>query len=145
MLSFSVAATAILEQLFNASDIAVVGNFTETGKNIAIAAVGANSSIISLFEAAIATVISNTISSILLLRCLIKTQESIHVEWRELRIDGKTLRQIMKIGLPAGIQSAVFAISNIVIQSSINSLGTVIMASSSAAYNIEISCFWRNE
>ena len=44
----------------------------------------------------------------------------------------------MRIGLPAGIQSAVFAISNIVIQSAINSLGTVVMAASSAAFNIEI-------
>ena len=48
------------------------------------------------------------------------------------------LRRILRIGLPAGIQSAVFAISNIVIQSAINSLGTVVMAASSAAFNIEI-------
>ena len=47
----------------------------------------------------------------------------------------------MKIGLPAGIQSAVFAVSNIVIQSAINSLGTVVMAASSAAYNIEIFAY----
>ena len=46
--AFPVAATGILEQLFNASDIAVVGNFTGAGKTIAVAAVGANSSIISL-------------------------------------------------------------------------------------------------
>ena len=48
LFALPVAATAILEQLFNASDIAVVGNFTGTGKTIAVAAVGANSSIISL-------------------------------------------------------------------------------------------------
>ena len=48
------------------------------------------------------------------------------------------LRWILRIGLPAGIQSAVFAVSNIVIQSAINSLGTVVMAASSAAFNIEI-------
>ena len=46
----------------------------------------------------------------------------------------KAFGQIMKIGLPAGIQSAVFAVSNIVIQSAINSLGKVVMAASSAAY-----------
>lgn len=53
----------------------------------------------------------------------------------------KAFGQIMKIGLPAGIQSAVFAVSNIVIQSAINSLGKVVMAASSAAYNIEIFAY----
>ena len=80
---------------------------------------------------AIATVVSNAVSSALLFYGLVKTKELIHVEWKELRID-------RKIGLPAGIQSAVFAAANIVIQSAINSLGTVVMAASSAAYNIEI-------
>ena len=87
---------------------------------------------------AIATVLSNTVSSMLLFRRLVTTQHSIHVEYRALRVDRKILAEIIKIGLPAGIQSAVFAISNIVIQSAINSLGTVVMAASSAAYNIEI-------
>ena len=268
LFAFPVAATAILEQLFNASDIAVVGNFTGAGKTIAVAAVGANSSIISLlvnlfvgialganvvianaigrrdketvtkavhtsiivallagigvsiagelaakpllaslqvpddvfqeallylriyllgmpvillynFEAAIfrstgdtktplvvltisgilnvllnlffvavlhmtvngvaiATVVSNALSSVLLFYRLVKTKEMVHVELKELRVDRKILGQIMKIGLPAGIQSAVFAVANIVIQSAINSLGTIVMAASSAAYNIEI-------
>lgn len=271
LFAFPVAATAILEQLFNASDIAVVGNFTGTGKTVAVAAVGANSSIIALivnlfvgialganviianamgrddreavkkavhtsivaaflggilvtavgelvaapllssfhvpddvfasallylriyllgmpvillynFEAAIfrsvgdthvpllalatsgvlnvvlnlffvavlhmtvngvaiATVISNTVSSVLLFRCLRVSRQYIHVEWQSLRIDREAFGQIMKIGLPAGIQSAVFAVSNIVIQSAINSLGTVVMAASSAAYNIEIFAY----
>lgn len=271
LFAFPVAATAILEQLFSASDIAVVGNFTGTGKTVAVAAVGANSSIIALivnlfvgialganviianamgrddreavkkavhtsivaaflggilvtavgelvaapllssfhvpddvfasallylriyllgmpvillynFEAAIfrsvgdthvplialatsgvlnvvlnlffvavlhmtvngvaiATVISNTVSSVLLFRCLRVSRQYIHVEWQSLRIDREAFGQIMKIGLPAGIQSAVFAVSNIVIQSAINSLGTVVMAASSAAYNIEIFAY----
>ncbi len=46
--------------------------------------------------------------------------------------------QMMRIGLPAGIQSAVFAVANIVIQAAINSLGTIVIAASSAAFNIEI-------
>ena len=271
LFALPVAATAILEQLFNASDVAVVGNFTQTGKTIAVAAVGANSSIISLivnlfvgialganvvianaigrkdtkavtkavhtsiliailagigvsifgqvmakplmaslqvpklvfneallylriyligmpvillynFEAAIfrsigdtktpliiliisgilnvllnlffvailhmsvngvaiATVVSNATSSILLLYRLIQTKECIHVEWTQLHMDRNTLIQIVKIGLPAGIQSAVFAIANIVIQAAINGLGTIIMAASSAAYNIEIFAY----
>ena len=266
-----IAATAILEQLFNASDIAVVGNFTGTGKTIAVAAVGANSSIISLivnlfvgialganvvianaigredkktvqkavhssmvfavlggivvavigeciaspllqslqvppdvfseallylriyllgmpvillynFEAAIfrsvgdtrtplvsltmsgilnvllnlffvavlhmtvngvavATVIANAVSSMLLLKQLLKTEQVIHVNLHELRIDIPIFLKIMKIGLPAGIQSAVFAFANIVIQGAINSLGTIVMAASSAAFNIEIFAY----
>lgn len=90
---------------------------------------------------AIATVISNAVSSVLLLRRLRISKQYIHVEWQSLRIDWKAFGQIMKIGLPAGIQSAVFAVSNIVIQSAINSLGTVVMAASSAAYNIEVFAY----
>lgn len=263
-----VAATAILEQLFNASDIAIVGNFTGTQKTIAVAAVGANSSIISLivnlfigialganvvianaighgdsekvrkavhtsitvaifggilialigellaepalrvllvpedvfplallylriyllgmpvillynFEAAIfrsvgetrtplialsvsgvlnvmfnlffvavlhmtvngvaiATVLSNAVSSVLLYQKLRTTNLDIRLEPSELGIDAQVLKRILQIRLPAGIQSAVFAVSNIVIQSAINSLGTVVMAASSAAFNIEV-------
>ena len=86
---------------------------------------------------AIATVLSNAVSSVLLYRRLRRTTQQIRVEPKQLRIDGAILKRILRIGLPAGIQSAVFAISNIVIQSAINSLGTVVMAASSAAYNIE--------
>ncbi len=266
-----VAATAILEQLFNASDVAIVGNFTGEERTAAVAAVGANSPVISLivnlfvgvalganviianaigrndkeairkavhtsvvvafiggiivsvlgeliaepllrslnvpddvfpmalmylriyllgmpvillynFEAAIfrsvgdtkipllalaisgvlnvllnlffvavlhmtvngvaiATVIANVISSALLFLRLRKTRQSIHVEFRELRIDWGTLGKILKIGIPAGIQSAVFAVSNIVIQSAINSLGKEVMAASSAAFNIEVFAY----
>lgn len=269
--AFPVAATAILEQLFNASDIAVVGNFTGSGKTVAVAAVGANTSIIALlvnffigisvgvnvvisnaigrqddetvkksvhssvkfsflcgfvvlivgelvaspilslvkvpedvfpyallylriyliglpviflynFVAAIfrsigdtrtplfalffsgvlnvflnlffvavlkmtvdgvatATVISNLISSAILIYRLLKTETIIHLDFKYLKIDKVVINRIMKIGLPAGIQSAVFSISNIVIQSAINSLGTVVMAASSAAYNIEIIAY----
>ena len=60
------------------------------------------------------------------------------MEPRSLRIDPTSLRRILQIGLPAGIQSAVFSVANIVIQSAINSLGTIVMAASSAAYNIEV-------
>ena len=263
-----VAATAILEQLFNASDLAIVGNFTGAAKTASVAAVGANSPIIGLivnlfigialgsnvviahaigmqeeetvhkavhtsvlvsvlggilvallgeclaapllgllnvpnevfplallylriylagmpvillynFEAAIfrsvgetktplvalavsgvlnvllnlffvavlhmtvngvaiATVIANAVSSVLLFYKLCHAQHMIRLEPRKLRIDAAILKRILRIGLPAGIQSAVFAVSNIVIQSAINSLGTVVMAASSAAFNIEI-------
>ena len=266
-----IAATGILEQLFNASDIAVVGNFTGAQRTAAVAAVGANSPVIGLivnlfigialganvvianaigrgdkatirravhtsivtalvggalvavlgeviaagllsllnvpadvyplaeqylriyligmpvillynFEAAIfrsigdtrsplialalsgvlnvllnlffvivlhmtvngvaiATVLSNAVSSAILFRKMLRSDTSIRVERRELRIDWAVLRRILQIGLPAGIQSAVFAVSNIVIQSAINSLGKIVMAASSAAFNLEIIAY----
>lgn len=266
-----IAATGILEQLFNASDIAIVGNFAQTDKTAAVAAVGANSPIIGLilnlfigialganvvianaigrddkqtvqkavhtsmvvsviggvlvavigeiiaeplltvlnvpddvlelallylriyflgmpvillynFEAAIfrsigetkmplialtlsgilnvllnlffvivlkmsvngvatATVLANFVSAGILYIKLIKSDKYIKVEFKKLRIDGKVFAKIMQIGLPAGIQSAVFAVANIVIQGAINSLGTVVIAASSAAFNIEIIAY----
>lgn len=266
-----IAATGILEQLFNASDIAIVGNFAQTDKTAAVAAVGANSPIIGLilnlfigialganvvianaigrddkqtvqkavhtsmvvsviggvlvaiigeliaeplltvlnvpddvlelallylriyflgmpvillynFEAAIfrsigetkmplialtlsgilnvllnlffvivlkmsvngvatATVLSNVVSAGILYIKLVKSDKYIKVEFKKLRIDGKVFAKIMQIGLPAGIQSAVFAVANIVIQGAINSLGTTVIAASSAAFNIEIIAY----
>lgn len=266
-----IAATGILEQLFNASDIAIVGNFAQTDKTAAVAAVGANSPIIGLilnlfigialganvvianaigrddrqtvqkavhtsmvvsviggvlvaiigeliaeplltvlnvpddvlelallylriyflgmpvillynFEAAIfrsigetkmplialtlsgilnvllnlffvivlkmsvngvatATVLANIVSAGILYIKLVKSDKYIKVEFKKLRIDGKVFAKIMQIGLPAGIQSAVFAVANIVIQGAINSLGTVVIAASSAAFNIEIIAY----
>lgn len=266
-----VAATGILEQLFNASDIAIVGNFTGEAKTVAVAAVGANSSIIGLllnffigialgvnvvianaigqkdektihkavhtsvivavaggllvtvigelfignllqmlhvpsdvfpyallyiriyllgmpvillynFEAAIfrsigetkiplqalaisgvlnvllnlffvlvlhmtvngvaiATVIANVVSSLILLVKLMKTDSVIGIHIKELKFHKEIFAKIMRIGLPAGIQSAVFSVANIVIQSAINSLGTIVIAASSAAFNIEIFAY----
>lgn len=87
---------------------------------------------------ALATVISNAVSAALLYRRLRRTTGEIHLEPKELCVDKRSLRRILSIGLPAGIQSAVFSVANIIIQSAINSLGTVVMAASSAAFNIEI-------
>ena len=91
---------------------------------------------------AIATVIANLVSSVILGRKLLKSKLSVHIELNELRIDWKILSRILKIGLPAGIQSAVFSLSNIIISSAINSLGKVTMAASSAAFNVEIMAYY---
>lgn len=91
---------------------------------------------------AIATVISNAVSSLILFIRLMRSDKYIRLSPRELRIDGQSLKLILKIGLPAGIQSAVFSLSNIVIQSAINSLGKVVMAASSAALNIELLAYY---
>ena len=90
---------------------------------------------------ALATVISNAVSASILFAKLLKTDKIIHIELNQLRLDKISVINILKIGLPAGIQSAVFAIANIVIQASINSLGTVVIAASSAAFNIEVFAY----
>ena len=272
LFALPVAATGILEQLFNASDVAIVGNFASTDRTVAIAAVGANSPVIGVilnlfigislgtnvvianaigqkdkeavgqavhtsvlaaflggllvtllgewwigsllnllnvpadvfpyallyiriyllgmpviflynFEAAIfrstgdtrtplmalafsgvlnvilnlvfvvlfhmtvngvaiATVISNVVSSAILFRKLLHSDKWIRIDLHQLRIEKDSLCKILRIGLPAGIQSAVFNLANLVIQSAINSLGTVVIAASSAAYNIEILVYY---
>ena len=88
---------------------------------------------------AIATIISQYISAFLVIRCMMRTDASYHLSLKELRIHKDKLLQIIRIGLPAGIQGAVFNISNVLIQSSINSFGSVAMAGNTAASNIE--CF----
>ncbi len=68
---------------------------------------------------------------------LTKETGALHLDLKKLHIHKKTLIQILKIGLPAGIQSTVFSLSNVVIQSAINSFGSVVVAGSSASSNIE--------
>lgn len=91
---------------------------------------------------AIATAVSNIVSAAILFVLLIKTDRSIHIDIRDIHFDKECFTKIIKIGLPAGLQSAVFAIANIVIQAAINSLGTVVIAASSAAFNIEIFAYY---
>lgn len=86
---------------------------------------------------ALATAISQCISAILVIRCLIREQSGIRLELKNLRIDIGKLKMIMRIGLPAGFQGCLFSLSNVVIQSAINSFGKVVVAGNSAAGNIE--------
>ena len=86
---------------------------------------------------AIATVISETVSALFVLRCLVKEKGGIHLELRAMRIDRKKMLQILRIGLPAGFQGVVFALSNVVIQSSVNIFGNIVVAGNSAAANLE--------
>lgn len=86
---------------------------------------------------AAATAISQTISAFLVVRCLIKEQGGIHLEPKELSISREKLGRIIRIGLPAGFQGMVFSLSNVVIQSAVNSFGAVAVAGNSAASNIE--------
>ena len=86
---------------------------------------------------AIATVISQCISAVLVVRCLIRDKGAIHLELKRLAIDRREFINIVRIGLPAGLQGCVFSLSNVVIQSSINSFGATTVSGSSASSNLE--------
>ena len=85
---------------------------------------------------AVATAISKWVSALLVMRCLMHESGMMHLELRELGINWAALKQIARIGLPAGLQSSLFSLSNVTIQSAVNSLGEVLMAGSGAAQNI---------
>lgn len=91
---------------------------------------------------ALATVISNALSSLILLFCLKRSKTSVRFDWKKLRIDWPILKKILRIGLPASAQACVFSTANIIIQAAINSLGTTVAAASSAAFNIEIFSYY---
>lgn len=84
-----------------------------------------------------ATVISQCISAVLVMRCLMLEESSIHVDLKQLKIYKDKFRRILHVGLPAGFQGTIFSFANVVVQSSINTFGPVVVAGSSAASNIE--------
>lgn len=86
---------------------------------------------------AIATVISQVISALLVVRCLMREQGGVHLELRQLHIWSARLKQILQVGLPAGFQGVLFALSNVVIQSSVNSFQETVVAGNAASANIE--------
>ena len=85
---------------------------------------------------AIATVISQLISCVLVLRCLYRSQTSYQLRFSKLKINTAYLKQIFQVGIPAGIQSTVINFSNALLQSSVNSFGSIAMAGYTAANNI---------
>lgn len=87
--------------------------------------------------AAIATVCSQIISLICLLVWMSRLEGACHLSVKLLRINKSKMQQILRIGLPAGLQGAVFSFSNVLIQSSINSFGSIVVAGNTAAMNIE--------
>ena len=97
---------------------------------------------LSVAGVAIATVSSNIVSSGLVLWFLMREESSIRVSLKKLRIDKRVLKEIARIGLPAGIQGMVFSFSNICVQSAVNSLGSDVVAGSAAALNFEYFAFF---
>ena len=86
---------------------------------------------------ALATAISQAISAVLVVRTLMRRTDSCKLELKKLRIYKPQLVKMIRIGLPAGVQGSMFSISNVMIQSSINSFGDVVMSGNTAAGNIE--------
>ena len=90
----------------------------------------------SVAGVALATIISQAVSAVLVMRSLMGMEGPTRLYLRRLRIHPGKLREIIRIGLPAGIQSSVFSLSNVVIQSSVNSFGSVVIAGNAAAMNV---------
>ncbi len=84
-----------------------------------------------------ATVISQYLSAALIIICLLRCDGAIRFIPRQMRIDPKKLKAIVKIGLPAGLQGLLFSIANVLVQSSVNFFGSTMVAASSASGNVE--------
>lgn len=86
---------------------------------------------------ALATIISQYVSAVLVVICLSKLENCCRLNLKKIRLHKTDVAEMLRVGLPAGIQSSMFSISNVLIQSSINSFGSTVMAANAAAANIE--------
>lgn len=90
-----------------------------------------------VFGVGLATAISQAVSAVLVVICLFRENSAIRLEWKSLGLRMDKLLKIAQIGLPAGLQGSMFSIANVVIQSSINPFGKIIVAGNSASANLE--------
>ena len=86
---------------------------------------------------ALATAVAHGISAFLLTRALLNNEKKLRFSWKKMGIDGAIMKDMLKIGVPAAIQSSFFALSNLIIQSSINSFGSYAMAGSTTESGVE--------
>ena len=91
--------------------------------------------------AAIATILSQTASALFVILVLTRTPEIYRLSFSKIRLDSRMLKRIIRIGLPAGLQSVMYSLSNVIIQSSVNSLGTDTVAAWTAYGKIDC-LFW---
>lgn len=91
----------------------------------------------SVAGVALATVISQVVSCLLVLRCLMHNGGVVHLDIKNMKFNMHKMTAMLHVGLPAGFQGIIFSISNILIQSSVNSFGSMVMAGNTAAQNIE--------
>lgn len=96
---------------------------------------------LGVLGAALATILCQAMSAGMVLIALMWTKDMHHLEWSQVRIDRKMLQRMIRIGFPSGLQSVMYGISNVIIQSAINSLGTDSVAAW-AAYSKIDSMFW---
>ena len=89
-----------------------------------------------------ATVTSNLVSSLLVMWFLLREEDEFRLDLKKLGINTGYLLQMVRIGMPAGLQGVVFSLSNTVIQTGVNSFGSAASAGSAAALNFEIICFY---
>ncbi|WP_026528795.1 MATE family efflux transporter [Butyrivibrio sp. VCD2006] len=86
---------------------------------------------------ALATILAQALSAFFIVRALIRTDEIYKLDLKKVRVDADKAKRIIRVGLPAGFQGMIFSFSNVLIQSSINEFGSIAMAGSAAAANIE--------
>lgn len=91
----------------------------------------------SVAGVALATVISQIVSCFLVVRCLMKEESCIRLYWKKLKLHPDKTWRIIRIGIPSGLQGMVFSFSNVLVQSSVNSFGSIAIAGNTAASNIE--------
>ena len=97
---------------------------------------------LSVVGVALATVISNIVSAVMIIYFLIREEPPFNLKFTKLNIDKADTIQILKIGLPAGLQGMLFSISNVMIQTAINSLGSYASAGSAAALNFDFLTYY---
>ena len=86
---------------------------------------------------ALATILSQSVSAFLIIRCLIRNKGVCHLELKKLKLHKDKVKRILQVGLPAGFQGAIFSISNVLIQSSVNSFGSIAVAGNTATASLE--------
>lgn len=91
----------------------------------------------SVAGVALATIIAQCVSAFLVIRSLVKTEECFKLDIRKIKIHSEELLEMIKLGVPAGIQGSLFSLSNVIIQSSVNSCGSDVIAGNSASASIE--------
>ena len=98
-------------------------------------------------SAALATILSQTLSALLAFRKLTHTGHSYRLSWRQVRFHGDMLRQVVYLGIPSGVQNSVISLANVIVQANINAFGSAAMAGCGAYSKIEgfaflpVSCF----
>ncbi len=90
---------------------------------------------------AIGTLVSNAVSALILFVMLLKGNSGLKINLKKLQFDGSLAARCLKVGVPAGLQGAVFSVANIIVQTATNSLGTNVIAAGSAAINVEATTF----